>query len=550
MSRAQWLCRWLAPAAAALAVPLLALAQGPSDEPDLVMYSRIRDEGLSRSRVVEYASELLDGIGPRLTGSPNLERATTWALDRLRQGGSLNVRRESWGEFGTGWRTRNVWARLLEPDTANVVAEAAPWSPATPGPVSGDIVRVRGFTQEAGFAPLRGTLRGKIVLLGRAPGAPDVVPIDRPLFERLSDEQLADIARQPFEARGDDQALERGFADAEFYERVSRFFAEEGVRAVLVPSANNSRGGASGGTLYSDWNYSLGMYAHQKARAMRVPAVVISVEAYNRLIRLLERKVAVRVEVNVDVEITGDQVEGFNVLAEIPGIDAQRGREVVMVTAHLDSWAVGTGATDDGAGVVIAMEAMRILNALEVRPRRTIQLALWTGEEQGALGSWAHVTRHVATVPLATTPEQRRLPEVFRQRVGPVTPKDGHARISAVYNLDQGSGKIRGVRLTGNLALRPIFERWIAPLRDLGATLVAARGGCASDCLSFERVGIPTPLFLQDPLDYTTRTLHTTSDTFDHLIPEDLRQAAVVTATMLYNTAMRDELLPRVPLAP
>ena len=331
---------------------------------------------------------------------------------------------------------------------------------------------------------------------------------------------------------------------------MSRFFAEEGVRAVLTPSANNVRGGASGGTLYSDWNYSLGMYAHQKARAMRVPTVVISVEAFNRLMRLHERKIPVRVELNVDVEISGDRVEGFNVLAEIPGTDSTRGREVVMVTAHLDSWAVGTGATDDGAGVVIAMEAMRILNALRVQPRRTIQLALWTGEEQGALGSWAHVTRHVATVPLATTPEQLRLPAVFRTSVGPVTPKDDHARISAVYNLDQGGGKIRGVRLAGNLALAPIFERWIGPLRDLCATVVSARGGCASDCLSFERVGIPAPLFLHDPLDYSTRTMHTTSDTFDHLIPDDLRQAAVVTATMLYNTAMRDQLLPRVPLGP
>ena len=366
-----------------------------------------------------------------------------------------------------------------------------------------------------------------------------------------SDERLAEIARQPLEAPGADEAMwQRAFADAEFYERVSRFFADEGVRAVLAPSGNNPHGGASGGTLYSDWNYSLGMYGHQKARAMRVPTVVISVEAYNRLARLLERKVPVSVEVNVDVEVTGDRVEGFNVLAEIPGTDAGRSRELVMVTAHLDSWAVGTGATDNGAGVVIAMEAMRILNAVGVQPRRTIQLALWTGEEQGMLGSWAYVTRHVATVPLASSPEQLRLPEALRRRVGPISPGADHARISAVYNIDNGGGRIRGVRLAGNLALTPIFERWIAPLRDLGMTLVASRGGCASDCLSFERVGIPTPLFLQDPLDYPTRTLHTTSDTFDHLIPEDLRQASVVTATMLYNTAMRDELLPRVPLSP
>jgi len=372
-----------------------------------------------------------------------------------------------------------------------------------------------------------------------------VVPVDKPLFERFTDAQLAEFARPAPTPADDGKAVEAAFANAAFSERVDRFFADEGVRAVLAPTGNNARGGLSGGVVASDWNYSLGMLAYQKDHATRVPMAIVSVEAFGRISRLLERKVRVQVTLHVDVEFTGDRVEGFNLFGEIPGADPVRGRETVMVSAHLDSWAAGTGATDDGAGVVIAMEAMRILSTLGARPRRTIQLALWTGEEQGLLGSLAYVNREIAALPRADTPEQRLMPEGMRRLTGPVVPKPGHARLSALYNLDQGGGKIRDVRLAGNLALAPIFERWIAPLMDLGVTLVSPRGGCASDCLPFAEAGIPTPLFLQDPLDYTTRTMHTSSDTADHLIAEDLRQAAVVVATMLYNTAQRDELLPR-----
>jgi carboxypeptidase Q len=522
----------------------MALAQGSSDQPDLAMYARIRDEGLSRSRVMEYATELLDGIGARLSGSPNLDRAVEWSMARASAAGLSNVRKDRWGEFGLGWRRRNVWATLVEPDAAPLLGDAAPWSPPTPGPVTADAVYVSGFTTEQGFAPLRGTLKGKVVVLGRAPSMPAVTPIERPLFERLSDAQLAQFAREAPAARPPDAVLERAFANAAFFERVSQFFADEGVVAVLEPTGNNPRGGYSGGIVVSDWNYSMGQYAHRKERMMRVPVVVLPVESWTRLARLLERRERVRVAVNVDAEFTGDRVDGFNVFADISGVDPVRGREVVMVGAHLDSWHAGTGATDDGAGVLIAMEAMRILRALDVRPRRTIRLALWTGEEQGALGSLAWVTREIAAIPRVDTPEHRLIPEAMRTPNGAVVPKPAHGLLSAMYDLDQGGGRIRGVR--ANLtALRPIFEQWIAPLKDLGVAVVSPRDGCASDCLPFQQAGIPAPLFLQDPLDYTTRTLHSSSDTFDHLIPDDMKQAAVVVATFLYNTAMREELLPR-----
>jgi carboxypeptidase Q len=535
----------------ALAVMLATTVGGqlPNDVPDLAMYARIRDEGTARSHVMQYASELMDGIGPRLTGSPGLDKAVAWTMERLGAAGSSNVRKESWGEFGSGWRQRNVWVRLVEPYPANFIATAGPWSPATPGPISADVVHVHGFNDESGFTPLRGTLRGKIVLLGRAPTAPETFPIEKALSDRIDQATLAELARPaPARPPEDPQVLERAFAGAAFAERISRFFADEGVRAVMVPSGNNPRGGASGGTIYADWNSNLGIYAYQKAHAMQVPLAVIAVEEYLRIERLLERKTPVRVEMNVDVEFTGDRVEGVNVLADVPGVDPRRKDEVVMISAHLDSWAAATGATDDGAGVVIAMEALRILNALHVRPARTIRVALWTGEEQGLLGSNAYVRRHIAEVPRATTPAQMLMPEPTRQRVGPIVPKPEHAKLSAIYNVDLGAGSIRGVGVAGNAALVPIFEQWIAPLRDLGVTLVTMRPRCAGDCRPFAEAGIPAPGVIQDPLEYDTRTHDTNSDTYDRLVPKDLRQAAVVMATLVYSTAMRDGMLPRTPV--
>jgi hypothetical protein len=224
-----------------------ALAQTDGDAPDTAMYARIRDEGLNRSRVMDYATQLLDGIGARLSGSPNLDRAIEWSMARFSEAGLSNVRKDRWGEFGLGWRRRNVWAAMVEPDTALLLGDAAPWSPPTPGPVTGDVEYVSGFLSEQGFAPLRGRLKGKIVVLGRAPSLPAVIPIERPLFERLSDAQLADFARDAPPGQPSGAVLEQAFANAAFYERISQFFADEGVVAVLEPTGNNPLGGYAGG---------------------------------------------------------------------------------------------------------------------------------------------------------------------------------------------------------------------------------------------------------------------------------------------------------------
>jgi carboxypeptidase Q len=509
-------------------------------------YARIRDEGLSRSQVMDYASELMDGIGPRLTGSPNLKRAIDWARERLTRMGLSQVRAERWGEFGLGWEQRHVWVRMVSPDTAVFIAQAAPWSPATPGPLTADVRAVGGLADERAFARHRGTLRDQIVLLARAPGPPDVVPLDKPLFRRFDDAELAAYARVP--ARADEDAApevrERDFQQIAHAERIGKFLAAEGVRAVIVPSGNRPSGGISGGTLMVDGNAAFGLRAYEKAHQMQVPLVVVANEHYGRLERLLRRNVPVRVEVNVETAVTSEREEGFNVLAEIPGTHPVDKDQVVMVGAHLDSWAAGTGATDDGAGVLIAMEAMRILRAVGVQPRRTIRVALWTGEEQGALGSLNYVKTHVAAVPRATTDAALAVPEFLRRRAGPIVFKSEHARISAVFTLDAGGGRIRGVSV-GTPALAAVFQPWLAPLEDLGVTMVSARTDCGGDCRPFAEVGLPTPVFRHDPLDYDTRTHHTNMDTYEHLVPDDLRQAAVVVATMLYNTAMRREMLPR-----
>jgi carboxypeptidase Q len=528
---------------ATLAAPAAMLAQVASDAPDLDAYRRIREEGLTRSQVMVLAGELVDGIGPRLTGSPNLARAVAWSQDRLRRIGLADVRTDSWGVFGIGWRQRNAWLRMVEPDTAPFIVHAAPWSPATPGAITGEVVAVRGFTSDAEFESNRGKLRDKIVLLGRAVGPPETFPIDKPLSDRLDAAQLAALAKPGTPAR-DEPNVEQMFEAIESVERSCRLLAAEGVRAVLIPSGNNARGGASGGTIYADSNAICGLRSYEEAHAIPLPFGILSLEHYGRMKRLLDRGVPVRIELNLDTEVTGKDVEGLNVLADLPGVDPAHRNEIVMAMAHLDSWAAGTGATDDGAGVVIVMEAMRILRALDVKPRRTIRIALFTGEEQGALGSLRYVNRHVAALRRATTPAQLRVPEFMRARVGAPVPGPEHARLSAIFNLDAGGGKIRGVSVGSN-ALVPTFQGWVAPLHDLGMTMVSPREDCGGDCRPFRDAGIPTPSFKQDPLEYDTRTHHTNMDTYERLVAADLQQAAVVVATMLYNTAMRSDLLPR-----
>jgi carboxypeptidase Q len=534
---------------AAMADPY-AEVQPDTETLDLNMYQRIRDEGLNRSHVMEFATALMDGIGPRLTGSPNLAKANAWTRDTLTKIGLENAHLEDWGEFGLGWQQLNTWAHMTTPDTAVLIVQATPWSPSTGGPVTGDVVFV-GIQDEKDFDKYKGKLAGKVVLFG---AMREVPPVDKALFERYTDKELEDIADFPVNANAggippEMQArLRERMERLRLIDKVAQFFFDEKVAAVIEPSRDGKNGGGSGGTIFDDNGATLGRTPYVAEKRVKIPVVVAAIESYGRLYRLTQAHAPVSVEINVETKITGEHEHGFDTVAEIPGTDPKLKEQVVMVGGHLDSWIAGTGATDNGAGTIVAMEAVRILKALDVKPRRTIRIALWTGEEQGIFGSKGYCTIHFGSAKLSTAPDQVQLPEFMRRAVGPLEVKPEQKLISAYFNVDNGTGKIRGVYTQGNGAIAPIFAQWIAPLKDLGVTTITNRNTGGTDHLSFDAVGIPGFQFIQDNLDYESRTHHSNEDVVERLQPSDLKQIATVEAIFLYNAAQRDQMLPRKPL--
>lgn len=524
----------------------------PYDQPqparenlDLQMYERIREEGIKHSRVMEYASGLMDGIGARLTGSPNMRRANEWTRDQLTAMGCINAHLEDWGEFGMGWQQLNAWVRMTSPDFQVMIAQAAPWSPSTKGPLQGQAAWVQ-INKEEDMAKYKGQLSGKIVLLDKPR---EVKPVDKPLFERLDQSELDKIASYPLRKPPNFAEEIKGFmAQLELRAKIGQFLAQEHAAGVIVPSRDGRNGGGSGGTIFDDSGSDMGWFAYQREHANPLPVVVMAVENYGRIYRLLQANVPVQLEMDVEAQFTGDHEHGFDTVAEIPGTDPNLKDQVVMVGGHLDSWASATGATDNGAGSVVAMEVMRILNALKVKPRRTIRIALWSGEEEGLFGSVGYVRQHFGFAPLSTAPDQMKLPEFMRKPAGPLQIKPEQKLISGYFNVDNGGGRIRGIYLQENLPEEPIFKQWIEPLRDLGVTTITAQNTGGTDHESFDAVGVPGFQFIQDPLDYGSRTHHSNMDLYEELRPEDLAQAATVEAIFVYNAAMRDQMLPRKPL--
>jgi carboxypeptidase Q len=507
---------------------------------DLNAYNQIREEGLNHSHVMDYAGGLIDGIGPRLTGSPNMAKANAWTRDQLTKMGCTNAHLEDWGEFGIGWQQLNTWVRMTEPDTAVFLAQATPWSPSTNGPVKAQVVSVV-ITSEKDIAQYKGKLAGKIVLLGPMREVP---PPDKPFFIRYTDKGLKELETLP---TGGDAAYQarvvRYLERARLNKLTYAFLAEEKIAGILTPSRDGEDGGGTG-IIFDDTSGTPYLREH----AFPFPAVVTQIENYGRVFRLLQNHVPVTIEMNVETKTTGDHEHGFDTVAEIPGTDPQLKDEIVMVGGHLDSWISGTGATDNGAGSVVALEVMRILNAIGVKPRRTIRIALWSGEEQGLFGSLRYTQQNFGTIPLSTAPDQLERPEFLRKPAGPLVLKPEQKLVSAYFNVDNGSGRIRGVYTQGNAAVAPIFAQWIAPLSDLGVTTISNRNTGGTDHLSFDAVGIPGFQFIQDPLDYETRTHHSDMDTYEHLQSGDLKQIAVVEAIFVYNAAMRDKMMPRKPL--
>jgi len=534
----------------AAAVDPYAEVQPATESIDIGMYQRIRDEGLNHSHVMEFASALMDGIGPRLTASPNAKKANEWTRDTLTKIGLENAHLEDWGEFGMGWQQMNTWARMVSPDTAVLILQATPWSPSTSGPVTGDVVWVD-IHEDKDFEKYKGKLAGKVILYG---AMREVPPVEKGLFERNTEKDLEDIAEFPVTAGAggrspDLQARLRTLMERmRMADKVAQFFADEKVAAVIEPSRDAKNGGGSGGTLFDDNGATLGRTPYLADKKVKIPVAVAAIESYGRLYRLVQAHVPVTVEINIETKFSGDHEHAYNTVAEIPGTDPKLKEQLVMLGGHLDSWIAGTGATDNGAGTVVAMEAVRILKALGVKPRRTIRIALWTGEEQGLFGSKGYCKEHFGSAALSTAPDQQALPEFMRRATGPLEVKPEQKLISAYFNVDNGSGKIRGIYAQGNSAVAPIFAQWIAPLKDLGVTTLTMRNTGGTDHLSFDAVGIPGFQFIQDDLDYESRTHHSNQDVVERLQAADLKQISTVEAIFVYNAAMRDQMMPRKPL--
>lgn len=500
---------------------------------DLEVISKIRYEGFRNSKVMELASGLMDGIGPRLTGSPNMKRANEWTRDELTSFGLTNAHLESWGPFGRGWANQFISVRMVTPETAPFIAYSKAWTPGTNGVIRAKCVRVK-IDDKKDFDKYRGKLAGMIAMFGPDP---EVKVPDKAFFERLSDKELADIGQYQIPSEKMQFRFREYLKRRQFMNEVSKFLADEKVVAVV----DHGYGNFGGGTVFvqSGGPYEVG-------KTVTVPAITVALEQWDRVARLLEQKKDVELELNVANTFYDDDPMQYNTVAEIPGTDKKD--EIVMLGAHLDSWHSGTGATDNGAGSVVMMEAVRILKALDFKPRRTIRIALWSGEEQGLLGSQNYVQQHFGSRPPMEEPDMKGMPTLLRRDAGPVTVKPEQAKVSAYFNVDNGSGKIRGVYLQENAAEAPIFEAWMQPFHDLGMNTLTMRNTGGTDHLSFDAVGIPGFQFIQDPLDYETRTHHSNMDVYDRLQADDLKQAAVIVASFVYDAAMRDQMLPRKPI--
>jgi carboxypeptidase Q len=499
---------------------------------------QIRREGLANSHAMTLVTQLADGIGPRLMGSPNLRAAYDWAQEAFRDAGAENVHLEDMGEFGLSWRQNNAWLRMSAPDPVVFVAQAAPWSVSSHGPQTGEAVAAE-LNSDADFAKYEGRLRGKVVLLGPAI---DLPPANAPFNERATKDDVVS---------GRIIAMQRGYHQRratappsptrDFGAAKAAFLAREGVLAVVLPSPQMPTRSGTTGLLVVD-KPPFGVKPWTVETRPKFPMLVAAVESFGRAWRLSVAGAPVRMQFDVDTETLGEHEHGFNVVAEIPGSDPKLKSEVVILGAHLDSWAAGQGATDNGTGVAATIEALRILRTIDAKPKRTIRFILYAGEEQGLLGSQAYVTKHYGFSGSGQELSGRPL------RRGDLKTLPEHGKISAEYNLDDGTGKILAVFSGGDPAVASIYASWLPDLADLGVIKVFDERSFFSDQGPYQSVGIPGISFQQERLDYFTRTHHSQVDTLEHVIPADLAQSATVAAIFLLKTADLPERLPRLAL--
>jgi carboxypeptidase Q len=491
------------------------------DRPDLDAIYKIKDEGINHSHVMEIESYLTDVYGPRLTGSPGAREAAAWTTKTMNDWGLANVHLEEWGPFGRGWDNQRFSAMMLTPRPYELIAYPEAWTPGTNDvgapPVSADAFLMV-ITKAEDLDQYKGKIKGKFVLT--AP-MPDVKPnFDKPDAHRYTDAELTEESVQEINAGPSPEraALREQFRlRRELNQKIQKFLLDEGVAAWIEPS----REGADG-TVFVQQGGS------QDPKAAPAPArITLAVESYGRIYRVLDKKLPVTLLIDDENKFYDDNQNSFDILGEIPGTD--KADEVVMLGGHFDSWQAATGATDNGAGSAVMLEAMRILKASGLKMRRTVRIGLWTGEEQGLLGSRAYVKSHFADpVDMKPTAE--------------------HAKLDAYYNIDNGTGKIRGVYLQGNEAVAPIFAEWMKPFNNLGMTQLTIRNTGGTDHLSFNAVGLPGFQFIQDEIDYETRTHHSNMDTYERVQEADMKQIATIVAAFVYMTANREDMIPRKPM--
>jgi len=536
----------------AFITPIFTFAQpaAPPSPSDAV--AKFKDEGMNRSQAMATMRYLTDTIGARLTNSPGQRRANNWTKEQLTKWGIENARLESWGEFGRGWELKRFSAAVTEPNYMPLRAYPKAWSPSTGGAITGDVIYIDA-TDEAGLERYKGRLKGAIILHGQPR---EIKPGFNPAAIRRDEKDLLALAdatglpnNQP-QAQPTQAEINTARIAAQFAARKFRFYQEEGAAVIVEPSPGTDSGtirvmGASvpQPVAIDPANPPAPVRVYDKSAPAIVPQIVAETEQYNRLFRLVKES-KMKMTVDLDVKFHADDLNGYNTIAEIPGTDLKD--EVVVIGAHLDSWHAASGATDNGAGVTVVMEAMRILQASGLKPRRTIRVALWTGEEQGLLGSRGYVASHLATVP--ETPRRQGGGQGGQGGARPpviVTRKADYDKFAAYYNLDNGTGKIRGVYMQGNEQLRPIFREWLAPFKEMGASTLTVGSTGGTDHQAFDAVGLPGFQFIQDPIEYFARTWHTTQDVYDRIIEDDLKQSSIIMATFAYNSAMSNDKLPR-----
>jgi carboxypeptidase Q len=507
-----------------LALALTTAALGATPPVDGVTLNRIADQAFNHGEVVETAAYIADQIGGRLTNSPAMRAAERWTQERLRAWGLKNVTAEAF-DFGRGWWIESSQVRMVAPRLVSLRAIPVAWTPATAGALTAAVV-VAPLRTERDFADYRGKLAGKIVFVSWPEPPKDAT--DAP-FKRLSDTDVAKL-NSYVEPVFDPEILKKRLERVQFQAKVDAFLAAEGALAWAQMSRRDGR------LVHGEG------YAFRVGRTPQLPGIELGAEDYRRVARLAKLG-EVRLEIDSRVHYEDADHNAYNIFADIPGKEPRAG--YVMAGAHLDSWTAGDGAADNGAGSAVVLEAARLLAGLGVQPKRTIRFALWAGEEQGLLGSGAYVASHLARRPPPADPAVAELGPYFWTDSYPVEPLPGFAELAAYFNVDNGSGKIRGIYTEGNLAVVPILREWLAPLASLGASSVVAEPTFGTDHVFLSHLGLPAFQFIQDPLDYEGRVHHTDADTFDHLRPADLRQAVVVVATLLLDAANSDAPLPR-----